>query len=293
MINSMTGYGRAFYEGKKMSFTVEVRSVNHRYLDLNIKMPRSLLGLEDRIRKMVRGKINRGKVDIYIIQTVLETENSQAILNKSLCDSYIKCLNEIKETYNIQDNVSLSLISKFPDIITVQQKEDDIEEIWNILKQPTSDALDKLITMRQKEGLELKKDIEKKSNLIKSLVNKIEGKSAVVVEEYRTKLNERISELLKDKSLVDENRLAMEVAIFSDKACIDEEIVRLKSHIMQLNECLNSSKPIGRKVDFIVQEMNRETNTIASKSSDVQIVQYVLDIKNEIEKIREQIQNIE
>ncbi|MDD3224008.1 MAG: YicC family protein [Clostridium sp.] len=293
MINSMTGYGRAFCEGNKMSFTVEVRSVNHRYLDLNIKMPRSLLGLEDRIRKMVRGKINRGKVDIYIIQTVLETENSKAILNKNLCDSYIKCLNEIKETYNIQDNVSLSLISKFPDIITVQEKEDDVEQIWNILKQPINDALDKLIEMRQKEGIELKKDIEKKSNAIKALVDEIEGKSQTVVENYRTKLNERISELLKDKSLIDENRIAMEVAIFSDKACIDEEIVRLKSHIIQLNECLNSSKPIGRKVDFIVQEMNRETNTIASKSSDIKIVQCVLDIKNEIEKIREQIQNIE
>lgn len=293
MINSMTGYGRSFYEGNKMSFTVEVRSVNHRYLDLNIKMPRSLLGLEDRIRKMVRGKINRGKVDIYIMQTVLETENSKAILNKNLCDSYIKCLNEIKETYNIQDNVSLSLISKFPDIITVQEKEDDVEQIWNILKQPINDALDKLIEMRQKEGIELKKDIEKKSNSIKSLVDEIEGKSKTVVENYRTKLNERISELLKDRSLIDENRIAMEVAIFSDKACIDEEIVRLKSHIIQLNECLNSSKPIGRKVDFIVQEMNRETNTIASKSSDIKIVQCVLDIKNEIEKIREQIQNIE
>lgn len=293
MVNSMTGYGRDFCESKVRNFTVEIKSVNHRYLDLNIKMPRSLLALEDRIRKTVQGKISRGKVDIYVTQTVLKTENSKAILNKNLCDSYIKCLDEIKNTYGIADNISLSLISKFPDIITVEERDEDIEGIWGILKQPLNGAIEILISMRQKEGKSLKDDLTSKCSGIKKLVDSVEKKSINSVDDYRKKLNNRINELVSNKSLIDENRLAMEVAIFSDRACIDEEIVRLKSHILQINESLNISKPVGRKLDFIVQEMNREANTIASKANDVNVVHIVLDIKNEIEKIREQIQNIE
>ncbi len=293
MVSSMTGYGRDFCESKVRNFTVEIKSVNHRYLDLNIKMPRSLLALEDRIRKTVQGKISRGKVDIYVAQTVLETENSKAILNKNLCDSYVKCLEEIKKTYDINDNISLSLISKFPDIITVEQQDEDIERIWDILKQPLNGAIEMLISMRQNEGASLKKDVETKCSVIKKLVDVVAEKSIHSVDDYREKLNNRINDLISDKGLIDENRLAMEVAIFSDRACIDEEIVRLKSHISQISESINISKPIGRKLDFIVQEMNREANTIASKANDVNVVHLVLDIKNEIEKIREQIQNIE
>jgi uncharacterized protein (TIGR00255 family) len=293
MISSMTGYGRAFCESKTRNFTVEIKSVNHRYLDLNIKMPRSLLALEDRIRKNVQERISRGKVDIYITQTVLETENSKALLNRNLCDSYVKCLNEIRELYNIKDDISLSLISKFPEVITVEEQDEDIENVWSVLRNPLKEALDTLTLMRAREGDALKKDIEKKCADIKVLINSIDDKSKNLVDNYKVRLNNRINELISDKSLIDENRIAMEIAIFSDKACIDEEIVRLKSHISQLNESIQNSKTVGRKLDFIVQEMNREANTIASKANDVDIIHLVLDIKNDIEKIREQVQNIE
>lgn len=288
----MTGYGRAFYENGKRSMTIEIRSVNHRYLDLNIKMPRNLISLEERIRKIVQKKISRGKVDIYITQTVLQSENSRAQLNKSLCDSYVKCLQEIKERYNINEQLSLSLITKFPDIINVEQTEEDIEEIWECLVKPLNEAVDALAAMRKREGSKLKEDVEKKCACISELVEKIEGKADVVVEQYRTKLSERIAELMGDTP-VDQSRIAMEVALLSDKACIDEEIVRLKSHVGQLLENVSLDQPVGRKLDFIVQEMNREANTIASKASDINITNLVLDIKNEIEKVREQIQNIE
>ena len=292
MVSSMTGYGRAFYECKNRNFTIEIRSVNHRYLDLNIKMPRSLISLEDRIRKKLQEKLSRGKIDIYITQTVLETESSKAVLNKNLSDSIVNCLREMNERYEIKEPLSLSLIAKFPDVITIEQKDEDFDEVWNKLQMPLEEAISALVSMRLKEGVKLREDIEYKCLTIDNLVNSIDVKSKVVVEQYRIKLNERIKELMGDNN-VDENRLAMEVAIFSDKACIDEEIVRLKSHILQLKESLKSDKPIGRKLDFIVQEMNREANTISSKANDVNIVHLVLDIKNEIEKIREQVQNIQ
>jgi uncharacterized protein (TIGR00255 family) len=288
----MTGYGRAFHECKNRNFTIEIRSVNHRYLDLNVKMPRSLTSLEDKIRKKLQEKLSRGKVDIYITQTVLETESSKALLNKNLSDSIVKCLQEINERYELKESLSLSLIAKFPDVITIEQKDEDLEEIWNNLKIPLSEAIDILVSMRLKEGVKLREDIELKCSSIDILVNRIDEKSIRVVEQYKTKLNDRIKELIGDSN-VDENRLAMEVAIFSDKACIDEEIVRLRSHVSQLKESLNSNEPIGRKLDFIVQEMNREANTIASKANDVDVVHLVLDVKNDIEKIREQVQNIQ
>lgn len=292
MVSSMTGYGRAFYECRNRNFTIEIRSVNHRYLDLNIKIPRSITSLEDRIRKKLQEKLSRGKVDIYVTQTVLETESSKALLNKNLSDSIVKCLEEINERYGLKESLSLSLIAKFPDVITIEQKDEDFEEIWNNLKIPLDEAITTLVSMRLREGSRLREDIELKCSSIEQLVNNIAEKSGLVVEQYKTKLNDRIKELIGDNN-VDENRLAMEVAIFSDKACIDEEIVRLRSHVLQLRESLNSNEPIGRKLDFIVQEMNREANTIASKANDVDLIHLVLDVKNEIEKIREQVQNIQ
>lgn len=288
----MTGYGRAFYENEKRNITIEIRSVNHRYLDLNIKMPRNLIPLEERIRKIVQNKVSRGKVDIYITQTVLQSENSKAQLNKNLCDSYVMCLKEINERYNLNEQLSISLIAKFPDVINVEQTEEDIEEIWSGLVLPLNEAVDALVAMRKREGSKLKEDVEKKCAFISKLVENIEGKAGIVVEQYRTKLLSRITELL-GNTPIDENRIAMETALLSDKACIDEEIVRLKSHIGQLIDNIALDQPVGRKLDFIVQEMNREANTIASKASDINIIHSVLDIKNEIEKIREQVQNIE
>lgn len=292
MIQSMTGYGRAFYETKKRNLTIEIKSVNHRYLDLNIKMPRNFISLEEKIRKIVQNKISRGKVDIYITQTILQSENSVAVLNKNLSDSYVKCLEEIKKRYNLHEELSVSLIAKFPEVINVEQNEEDLEEIWMDLEIPLTEALNNLVAMRAREGVKLKEDLELKCHNISKMVAGIEDKSKTVVEQYRKKLTDRITELLGDTN-VDENRVAMEVAILSDKACIDEEIVRIKSHITQLSDSLILAEPTGRKLDFIIQEMNREANTIGSKASDINIVQLVLNIKNEIEKLREQVQNIE
>lgn len=293
MLKSMTGFGRAIYDNGKRNFTIELKSVNHRYLDLNVKLPRSLVSLEDKIRREIQQKLKRGKVDIFITQNIYNDNDYDVKLNKNLADSYYKCLRKIKESYDVKDDISISLISKFPDVISVEQKEENFYEIWNEILIPLREAINKLVDMREKEGTKLKEDIENKCNIINKNVCSIEKKASYVVEEYRMKLNERIKELLGENKEIDESRIAMEVAIFADKACIDEEIVRLKSHIVQLKDTLQKDEPIGRKLDFIVQEMNREANTIASKSSNIDIVHSVLDIKNDIEKIREQIQNIE
>lgn len=292
MIKSMTGFGRGSVEQDGRSFIVEIKSVNHRYCDLNIKMPKSFLSFEDRIRKTVLEKISRGKVDVFITQNKQEKIGVKAVLDENLADSYVECLKKIKDKYDIKEGLSISLIAKFPDVIILKQEEEDMESIWEVLSNPLKEAINLLVEMREKEGLKLKKDILSKCDYIKQSLDKIEKRSPFVVCEYKEKLNERLKELLQDYQ-VDENRIAMEVAIFGDKACIDEEIVRLNSHLVQLRETLNLDEPIGRKLDFILQEMNRETNTIGSKANDLEITNSVLNIKNEIEKIREQIQNIE
>ena len=292
MIKSMTGFGRGSVEQDGRSFIVEIKSVNHRYCDLNIKMPKSFLSFEDRIRKTVLEKISRGKVDVFITQNKQEKIGVKAVLDENLADSYVECLKKIKDKYDIKEGLSISLISRFPDVIILKQEEEDTESIWGILSNPLKEAINLLVEMREKEGLKLKKDILSKCDYIKQSLDKIEKRSPFVVCEYKEKLNERLKELLQDYQ-VDENRIAMEVAIFGDKACIDEEIVRLNSHLVQLRETFNLDEPIGRKLDFILQEMNRETNTIGSKANDLEITNSVLNIKNEIEKIREQIQNIE
>ncbi|QAT40138.1 YicC/YloC family endoribonuclease [Clostridium sp. JN-9] len=292
MIKSMTGYGRGSFDKNGRSFIVEIKSVNHRYLDLNIKMPKNLFSLEDRVRKTISNKVSRGKIDLFVTQSSYGRADMTAVFNEALGDSYVKCLNEIKNRYNISDGVSLGLVSKFPEVITLNQAEEDMDEIWDALKPALDESLDMLITMRTNEGEKLQDNIINKCDFIKSYVDKIEEKSPVIISEYKEKLNEKIRELLGDRQ-IDESRIAMEVAIFADKACVDEEIVRLNSHLEQLKSTIGLNESVGRKLDFIVQEMNRETNTIASKSTDIEIINTVLNIKNEIEKIREQVQNIE
>ncbi|URZ16139.1 YicC/YloC family endoribonuclease [Clostridium felsineum] len=292
MIRSMTGFGRASNDNGKLGFNVEIKSVNHRYFDLNIKLPRNLISLEQKIRKEVGNKIKRGKVDIFITQNIYDSSCSNVSFNKSLANSYFKCLKQIKEEFNVLDDISVSLISKFPDVINIAQDEENLDEISEILLTPLNEALEKMLVMREKEGMKLKEDIERKCSNIEELVSKVEARAPYTVENYKSRLEERVKDLLTDNQ-VDEARLAMEVTIFADKSCIDEEIVRLKSHMVQFKSTLLKDEPVGRKLDFIVQEMNREANTINSKSNDIDIVHCVLDIKNEIEKIREQIQNIE
>lgn len=292
MIKSMTGFGRGNIDQDGRSFTVEIKSVNHRYCDLNIKMPKSLLSLEDRIRKVIQEKVTRGKVDVFITQNNYEKQGAKVVLDEKLADSYVECLNKIKERYDIKENISLALISKFPDVVNLKQEEEDVENLWEILSLPLRDAVNLLVDMREREGLKLEKNILLKCDYIKSLLDKIEEKSPLVVEEYKEKLNERLKELL-GEGQVDENRIAVEVALFADKSAIDEEIVRLNSHLVQLKETFNLNEAVGRKLDFIIQEMNREINTIGSKANNLEVTNNVLNIKNEIEKIREQIQNIE
>lgn len=292
MIRSMTGYGRGTFEMDGRSYTMEIKSVNHRYCDLNIKMPKSLLPLEDRIRKTVQSRLNRGKIDVFLTQNLFDKKDVSAFLNKSLADSYFDCLTQLKERYSLRDEVSLSLISKFPDVITTKQEDEDVEELWGGIAKALSDSLDMMVQMRESEGLKLKEDIIGKCSGIKEMVQVIEEKSADIVSEYLNKLKLRLDDLLKDYK-VDENRLAMEVALLADKATVDEEIVRLKSHLIQVKETLELDEPVGRKLDFIIQEMNRETNTIASKASNLEVINIMLGIKNEIEKIREQVQNLE
>lgn len=292
MIKSMTGYGRGSIELAGRSYTIEIKSVNHRYCDLNIKMPKSLLPLEDRIRKGIQNKLSRGKIDVFLTQNLFDKKDVAAVFNKSLGDSYYNCLNEVKERYQLKDEISLTLISKFPDVIMTKQEEEDVEELWESLSIPLNEALNLLLQMREKEGLKLKEDILVKCNNIFNMVSIIENNSSEILEEYQKKLLTRLEDLIKDHK-IDENRIAMEAAIIADKSSVDEEIVRLKSHIVQLRETMDINEPVGRKLDFIVQEMNRETNTIASKATNLDIINTVLNIKNEIEKVREQIQNIE
>ena len=292
MIRSMTGFGRGTFEEEGKSFVVEIKSVNHRYFDLNVKMPRTLISLEDRFRKVISAKVNRGKIDVFITQNNYEKEEIIAKFNKNIADSYVRCLKEIKNTYTVQDDISVSLIAKFPEVISLQKNDEDIELIWESLSIPFKSALELLVAMREKEGLNLKEDMVYRCNNVKKLLEEVELRAPQVAKEYKNKLEQRIKDMLND-SRIDENRIAMEVAIFADKSNIDEEIVRLDSHLNQMLYTLNLNEAVGRKLDFIVQEMNREANTISSKASDLELINVVINIKNEIEKIREQAQNVE
>ncbi|QCX32210.1 YicC family protein [Caloramator sp. E03] len=292
MIKSMTGYGRGSFESDGRSFTVEIKSVNNRYLDINIRLPKQMNALEDNIRKFVSSRISRGKIDIFITQDKFKDDDIKINVDEQVARAYYNSFIFLKEKFNLIDDISVSLFSRFPDIITVEKKDEDLSEVWNTLRVALDAALSMLIDMRAKEGVKLSKDIIERINYIKSLVKKIEDRSIDVVEEYRMKIKQRIEEYLKDID-IDESRLLNEVAFFSDKVNITEETVRLYSHLDQFASSLNSLEPIGRKLDFLIQEMNRETNTIGSKTNDLYITNIVVDIKSELEKIREQIQNIE
>lgn len=288
----MTGYGRGENISENRRFIVEIKSVNHRYNDITIKLPRSMNYLEDKIRKTVAQQIFRGKADVYVNFETFSTDDICVKMNEPLAKAYIDQLRYIEETYHLSTNDSLGIVAKFPDIITVEKVQNDEDLIWNTLLPALEEAIQKFIQMRTIEGTALKTDILKKSDFIKQLVDKIKQRAPLVILDYREKLKNRIHELL-DTIEIDEQRLAVEVTLFADKGCIDEEIIRLESHITQLNEILNEGGLVGRKLDFLIQEMNREANTIASKANDIQITQVTIDLKSEIEKIREQIQNIE
>lgn len=293
MIRSMTSFGRSnSEEGKKRVFTVEMKSVNSRYLDVNIRMPKSIISLEEEIRKMISNSLNRGKVDVFINIKNYNEGDGVPKVDINLAQGYLQCLKEIEEKLNIKNDISVMQIARFPEVITMIEEEDKIDEIWEELKPLISSSLDMMINMREVEGEKLKEDILIKINQIEDLVSKVEEFADSIPKVFKQKLEERLKDLLGNVE-VDENRIATEVCILADKATVDEEIIRLNSHINQVRETLKLNEPIGRKLDFIVQEMNRETNTIGSKSSDIKMTNIVIDIKNILEKIREQVQNIE
>ncbi len=293
MIRSMTSFGRSSSEeGEKRVFTVEMKSVNSRYLDVNIRMPKTLISLEEEIRKMISNSLNRGKVDVFINLKNYNDGSGVPKVDINLAQGYLQCLKEIEAKLEVKNDISVMQIARFPEVITIVEEEDKIEEVWKELKPLISDSLDMMIKMREVEGTKLKEDILSKILVIEELVSKVESFADNIPKVFKIKLEERVKELLGNVD-IDESRIAMEVCMLADKATIDEEIIRLRSHINQVRETLNLNEPIGRKLDFIVQEMNRETNTIGSKASDIQMTNIVIDIKNILEKIREQVQNIE
>ena len=293
MAISMTGFGRGEYKDDNYYFLVECKTINHKYCDINIRLPRKISFLEDKARNFVKNYIKRGRVDIYIKLDLLGSEDVNLKFDEVLASQYVNILRDIRDKFDLVDDISVMNVAKFPDIIKTEEKEEDEELLWSMLRKALEETLIKLKEMRSEEGQRLAKDVLERSDLLKSLIEEIEKHSYNVVIDYKEKLNSRISEILENPSLIDENRLAQEVAIYADKSSITEEIVRFKSHIEQLKNTIVKDESIGRKIDFLIQEMNRETNTIGSKSSDLNITNLVVEIKSELEKIREQIQNIE
>ena len=292
MIKSMTGFGRCEVLKDSRKFTVELKSVNHRYLDVNIRMPKKLNFFETSIRTLLKSYADRGKVDIFITYEDLSQSQVSVKYNAALAAEYLKYLNQMAEEFSLDNDVRVSTLSRYPEVFTMEECSEDEDELWNGLKEALEGAFSQFVEMRTKEGERLKEDILLKLDLLSEQIRFIEERSPQIIAEYRTKLEEKMRELLEDTQ-IDDNRIAAEVILFADKICTDEEVVRLKSHIQHMKETLEESNGIGRKLDFIAQEMNREANTILSKANHLDISNRAISLKTEIEKIREQIQNIE
>lgn len=292
MLKSMTGFGRAQKEIDGYVITVELKSVNHRYFEFSSRVPRQYGFLDEKLKSYINGKVSRGKIECYVTIEALNTDTADVVVNHTLATAYVNALKEIAETYELKDDFGASTISRFPEVLIVRKSDEDEEKLWGYVQEVCSEAIDKFVAMREVEGSKMKDDIYSRGQFILDCVSYIEERSPQTVKEYNDKLVERVHELLGDVSL-DESRILQEVAIYADKIAVAEETVRLRSHIEQLNAFISSDEPVGRKMDFLVQEINRETNTIGSKANDVDIARKVVDIKAEVEKIREQIQNIE
>jgi uncharacterized protein (TIGR00255 family) len=293
MIFSMTGYGRGEVETQIHKVTIEMKSVNHRYSEVLVKMPKKLNMFEDRIKNMVKNSISRGRLEIYINFDEQVGEDFMMKPNFAVIDQYVNSLNAIKDRYEIKEDISLSLLARYPDALSIEYKQADEELIWKLLEEAMQKTLNSMMEMRKNEGDKLAEDILGRVSGIQETLEKIEAQSPQLVEAYQTRLQDRIKELLSGVAEVDEVKIIHEVAIFADKTNIAEEVVRLRSHFVQIEEICKSGGAIGRKLDFLIQEMNREINTIGSKSPDINIANAVIEVKSEIEKIREQVQNIE
>lgn len=292
MLRSMTGFGRGEDTIGGRHIVFEIKSVNHKYFEFNSRIPRGYLFLEDKLKAYIQGKISRGKVDVFLQIETLEETDVQVLVNHSLASAYVTALQELKERYQLPDEPSLALLSKYSDIFSVHKAPEDEDAVWEAVRQVADQAIASFLKMREAEGARLKADILEKAGEIVALVDQVERHTPETVEHYRERLRAKIEELLQDNRF-DEQRVLTEVAIFADKVAVDEETVRLRSHFQQLQRLVDSDGPVGRKIDFLVQEMNREANTIGSKSVNSQIAYLVVDIKALIEKIREQVQNVE
>lgn len=292
MIQSMTGFGRGEAANEKYKVTIEMKSVNHRYLDLSVRLPRKLNFYEPAIRNQVKEFAKRGKIDIFVSMEQLQ-ENAESIqYNPQIAAAYLNGISQMADEFSINGTIEAYQLARFPDVFT-KAEEDDTEEEWiPIVTQALHAAGEKFAESRRIEGEKLAKDLSEKLDHISDLVDKIEVRSPQIVEEYRKKITEKVEQLLGDTQ-IDENLLATEIVMFSDKICVDEEMVRLRTHVEHVKETLATGENIGRKLDFLIQEMNREANTTLSKANDSEVSEYGIDLKTEIEKIREQIQNIE
>ena len=292
MIKSMTGYGKSTLEINSRKYQVEIKSLNHRYLDISIRMPKQLSYLEETIKQQISSKISRGKIDVFISWENNSIEGRTIKINTALAKAYIEELRKLAEEENLSDNIEVNDIARYPDVLIVQENQED-ETIKNEIIEVVNKAVNNLVEMKQNEGIKIAEDLQKRLDYIQEKVNKVKEFSTGLINEYIVKLEERIKELLPNNQEIDKNRLMQEVVIYADKCSIEEEVTRLNSHIGQFKEFLKSDEAVGKKLDFIIQEMNRETNTIGSKSNNLNITNGVIDMKTEIENLREQVQNIE
>ena len=292
MIKSMTGFGRSEIVKGNRKISVEIKSVNHRYLEAGIKMPKKLNVFESRMRDLLKKYATRGKIDIFI--NYEDDSESQVNLkfNQNIADEYMAIFNNMSEKYNLKNDMTVGGLARFPEVITMDEVQEDEEELWHFIEEAMKAALEQFVNTRILEGENLKKDLLGKLDHMEELVAFVEKRSPEIMKEYRSKLESKVKELLGDTT-IDESRIATEVIMYADKICVDEETVRLRSHIEHARKCLNEEGGIGRKMDFIAQEMNREANTTLSKANDIEISNAAIDLKTEIEKVREQIQNIE
>ncbi len=292
MVRSMTGYGTGEYTGPRHCAKVECRAVNHRYCEVAPRIPRIAASLEEKVRKAVQARVERGRVDVFIDLKKSENDPKQVKVDNDLAAAYHSALRDMQEKLGLSGTIELGVLVELPGVVGQSEAEEDLDLLWDALEAALERSLDGLIAMREREGNSLEQDISRRLGTVGALVSQIEERALVIVDEYRRKLESRINEILTAGAL-DETRLAMEVALYADRSNIDEETVRISSHLKQFREALKSGGAVGRKLDFLLQEINREVNTIGSKASDARIGTVVVEVKSELEKIREQIQNIE
>lgn len=292
MIRSMTGFGRFEFAGESHKIIVEMKSVNHRYLDLSIKMPKIFNCFETAIRSLVKEQLQRGKVDMYISYETESDDQTVLCYHEDIARDYMAYMAQMADTFNLENNLTLTELARMPEVFTMEQRDTDAKELWPDVEQAVRQACVAMVQARQTEGEQLKKDLLLKLDHMDMLVDMVTDRAPVMVQEYRIRLTEKVKEFI-EASVIDENRIAAEVTLYADKICVDEEMVRLRTHISHMKEALCTGGSVGRKLDFLAQEMNREANTTLSKINDVTLADVAIDMKTEIEKIREQVQNIE